>query len=388
MRRTVSSVLPPKTSCQRLGIIIILAGFFSSSTLNLLAQRVGFTAGGTIGYTWPHRPDLKPIAGGTAWSIDLGYVKPFNHQSWARWQGFPIQSFNVTVGGFGNAPVFGQYVGVNQHHLIPFGRWSGQGADWRRTAFVGLGYGAAYLNKTNDEAPQNIAFGSHLNALIWIEPGYSIGIGEGRVLQVGGRLTHLSNAAATLPNLGLNPLSVFARITTFANKGRSINVPEAEIDLLPGPRRFAMDVRTILGVKQADYPGGPRVFTYGLIPRFMYARSAGWRFSTGPELTYNGQAATYLRSQRLYDGKTDRAFRAGAVLGAEANLGHTSLMAEVGYTVFDQLTYSPRFYQRLGAQWHWKSASMGKGHSPYVGAYLKSAQFVADYLEFGVGYRF
>jgi len=377
-----------KTSCQRLGLILLLTSLLGLCLNNSFAQTAGYTVGGSLGYTWPHRPDLKPLAGGTAWSVDLGYVKPFDYQSWARWQGFPIQSFNFTLGGFGNGPVFGQYLGANHHHLIPFGKWHGQSGNWNKTAFVGLGYGAAYLTKTFKEAPQNIAFGSHLNACIWIEPGYSFGIGEGRVMQVGGRLTHLSNAAATLPNLGLNPLSVFARVTTFAQKGRIQNIPEAEIDLLPGPRRFALDARTILGVKQADYPGGPRVFTYGFIPRFMYARSAGWRFSIGTELTYNGQAATYIRSQRLYDGKTNRAFRAGAVVGAEANLGHTSLMAEVGYTFYDPLTYSERFYQRLGAQWHWKSSSMGKGHSPYVGAYLKSAQFVADYIELGVGYRF
>ena len=358
------------------------------------AQPVGLSLGGAFGRTLVHTVKLEGLAGEDAWVGQASLVLPQRQQGWEARLQFPMQFIHLEAGGFGKLDPLGRYAGLTHHVLFPLTAARRPEVPWSTArSFIGVGYGLSLASSPYRVDARNIALGSALNCLITFEGGYSLPVAQGRCVQFGLRLSHISNGALKLPNLGLNPGTAFLRYVVQAHRGQAVLPPAAstqEATTLPlaRPRGHVWDIRAGLGVKQAVYIGGPRVYHYALTPTVLWRVSPGWRLGGGVEVSHAGQVAAFRQSQRVDGGRTRAANRLSTQAVVQGGLGHVVMHGEVGYYLIHPTARSQdRLYQRLGVQAHLYNVTTSRRGGPYVGVYLKSANLIADFVEFSVGYR-
>ena len=330
-----------------------------------------------IGY---NIPTVKPIEYFitehiTGYQINIGLLSD-GQKKWQHDYNYPRMGFGFYHSGLGNPDIFGDvnalYFYVDRYFFKQSSRFN-----------IGnrLEYGLGYVSRVNNlqTNPFNTAISSHINvylnysldAIVRITPLLQIKIGMG--------FSHLSNGRFYEPNKGLNFITTFAGLQYSLNdqvkytaqndvKEEDLSKNKFIITLGGGEKQIyrKRSDRYMVTALSTEY--SRKVFANGYIG---LAVNAYYDSSLGKELEYKGETSTNADKLRI-----------SLNISYEIQMGRFSYIFQPGYYLKNSFRIKNDMTNRLGLRYaltnHWLTSVTVKAH------WLS----VADFVEWGIGYRF
>lgn len=318
-----------------------------------------------------HHEIMKHIPTAISFAGELSlYIHSRGKKSWQKAYNYPNYGLTLFVASLGNDSILGKSIGLYPYIEFPFIRSN-------HFLFSGrLGAGLGYISKRYDKLinPKNVAMSTSLNALIsfGLKATYMFKSNE---ISVGIDMTHLSNAAFQMPNLGINLpyLSVAYGYTLQHQKLDS--VPQKVI--VP-KKKWLLGATAIVSSKENTPTGGEKypVFALSLhTRRFFNAK-------TGLELAVD--IVSKQSTKGIYSDipKTQMDLvQIGLFSGFLLPLDQFHFVVGMGAYVRNKFNPEGLLYHRIGMRYYFKN-----GLNTQV--VLHSHWGRADFAEFGIGYTF
>ena len=191
--------MAPARIIQQLGFLLCL-----SVVTELHAQQTTVSAGGSLGYALPHRSEMLALVTGHSRGLNgrIGtWAATGWRQNWSEhgsvWQGLELGWLN------GGSDELGNIASAMWLVALPVR------SRWHLELGTGMGWSTAPYDPV--ERPLSIAIGTRLNAGIHLGTSVHVVQREKGWIALGAGLTHFSNGALALPNLGMNNLHIRVR---------------------------------------------------------------------------------------------------------------------------------------------------------------------------------
>jgi hypothetical protein len=283
---------------------------------------------------------------------------------------FPKYGVSFLGTTIGNERIMGNLFGAYAFGDFPFVR--GKKDELSGT----FGAGLCYITRIYDplKNPKDVAVSTHLNALVDLNLKYRHYFDKNWNVVMGLHLTHASNGASRVPNLGVN--MVFASIGLgYQFKNIELKTKEVKIDL---DKKWKFGLQGIFSFKQ-EYPIGGKLYPVGNLSFIVTKRFTNL---SGIEIYADGfYKTTAFGSVRRAEMTNWNIMQAGMFGGYNLYLNKLRVLVGLGAYVYDKFLFDGRFYARLGFKYQ-----VIKHLHVVLG--LKSHWAKADYVEYGIGYTF
>ncbi|MCE3294933.1 MAG: hypothetical protein K0R65_647 [Crocinitomicaceae bacterium] len=331
----------------------------------------GIAASYRHGFLMAHRPIMAHLAKEHCNAFEASlFFDVKGKKDWHKAYNYPTVGVSVLATTVGNKEILGSYLGSYAFLQLNFLKTE------HSRIYTKIGAGAGLTNKVFDQElnPKNVAISSHINALINFSLLYQYRI-ERNQFTFGVDMTHFSNGASVLPNLGLNLayLSLgYARKFEY-----NPNVPETKenVSIDRSWKYTAIGIvsrRDSYPISKEKYP----VFALSLTTQKAFRHGVG--YETGLDFIYKP-------SLRKYKPVIPKSAESIAQLGWYNGwfMSFDKLQVHVGMGIYlrDEYFADDRMYHRLGFRYALKKGLL-------LNVTLKSHWAKADYVEYGIGYRF
>ena len=331
----------------------------------------GIEARGKLGFLAAHRgvmghlPQEPAFAGELTW-----FMHTKGSKKWHSSCGYPVTGVTLFGGSVGNREILGTYWGAYGFIEFPF-------LSLGNYQFLGkMGSGLAYGNKvfSYEDNPKNVAMSTHLNALICLGVKSRYRFGRNSIT-LGLDMTHFSNGAFKVPNLGVNMPYVSLGYSYMIRLKQNDTLVEP--DMLPY-RKWLFNVTGIFSAKEIFPTGGKKYPVYAL------TNSVRWfsKPKVGMEWGIDLISKQAIMGYRPELDKTQWDILQVGVFGAYLlPLDRFHFAFGMGTYIKDKYQPEDFLYHRLSMRYYFEN-----GINLNVG--LKSHWARADYVEWGLGYTF
>lgn len=354
-------------------IIWVLCSVFLCPLVTLFAQNqnYGVSVSSQAGFLLPHRSTMAHLNVGHSYGGQLSFVIQTNgNKEWHHDFNFPRIEMNAFFYDLGNQDVLGQTFGVSSGMYLPYFKCKG----WSLGSSLALGVGwvTKHYDKVNN--PKNNAIGSHLNALvnlgIRLEKQFS-----NSSLSFETSMTHLSNGAYKLPNLGLNlPLLSFNYTYFFDNLRFENDFTQKNIGL--PLKTWSFHTQLVASVKQIYPTGGSTHGVVALTNYFNYRLKPKFVIEGGLDAIYNQSVIKYNKG----DHGRIKNFQLGMYAAYVLPVHKIQFILAMGRYIIDPLDPGGHWYHKFGGRFQITERLWG--HFT-----IKSHWAKADYFEYGLSYR-
>ena len=224
---------------------------------------------------------------------------------------------------------------------------------------------------------KDLVIGSHLNDCMNLQVLSGVQIEKHTYLHIGFSLTHFSNGNIKLPNLGLNIPALSAGVEySFSAQPKMIKkfVP-------PLKKKWYYYLFTFAAVKQTHPLEGPlhlvNLMSFEMMKDFSYTG----RYGAGINLTYDRALSTEVPNSATFAFDESKLKLEASIYGAyEYVIGNLSIPMQLGLYLYNNYRVS-KIYETIGIKYrlasHW-----------IAGMLLKTHLGNADFIQWGVGYKF
>ncbi|MFN4931198.1 MAG: acyloxyacyl hydrolase [Bacteroidota bacterium] len=241
-----------------------------------------------------------------------------------------------------------------------------------------LALGPGWVEKKFDRINnyKNVVTGTHLNAAIQLTQSYEWQLTNHQLLSLGVCLTHFSNGAFKLPNLGINLAGI-----QLSYKYRFNNTEKTAEEQPLFNKKMTYILHYSAGLKQVYPVLGKQYFISNLAASALYQYhpkgSAGMSIDFFKDASVNNQMQ--FDTDSLNDVKTNLQIGLAAVYQVE--IGKIAIPLSAGYYVYNNYKALPPVYLRFGVCYY---------ITPQININfnLKSHYAKADFFSYGVGYKF
>jgi len=355
-----------------------MKGFSQGKELDKVSKEenssFGFSATFHRGAILPHRKQVSEIVGGATHAYEISFYKnTFGQKKWQQLHNYPRLGISVIAMDLGNDEELGNGYGVFSFIELPSNHH--RKISWN----MKLGYGLGYIEKPFDreENFKNVAIGSHFNALIYANSNWKVKFSKALDFSVGLSVVHFSNAASSVPNLGINILSLNTGLSYGFGKREAFVVNELE----KRPRKWTKSLRATFGAKEIPPADGPKYFVSAYSFDFMKVRAEKSSFGFSADLFYNTSLTQAIKEDSSSVLSSLNNFRLGLGAIYSFDFGKISLAIEMGGYVFSRYKKQGIIYNRLYTKFN-------ATDNLFFTVGLKTHYFVADFPEFGIGYNF
>lgn len=339
------------------------------------------------GTTFLHSPTMRFDIPERSWG--MGTELMFQSQGkryWHEMYGFPRIGFQLGFKDFGNADILGYAIGCVPQIDFPLLRTS-IGTTWLR-----FGFGADIITKPYDRVSNydNNAIGTYLNNMTHLGFLWESSISPHWALRLGATLTHTSNGAVIMPNLGINTAEArFGLIYHATPPKERVTTTYKHI---PKERKIIGNFRLGLGAEQFKTPDGPTYPVYVAEAFASYQVSRGSKLNLGLEWNYYPANAAFNQNQDIPPDDITPQFEPSRVslnLGHELMFGQVSFLVSIFMYVDHPFEGGGWFGNKLGPRIYlFKPYESGRRNNIFIGGYMKSHGTVADYIELSAGFCF
>lgn len=319
-----------------------------------------------------HRESMGNLIGHVpSMQIEVGR-QTYGKDVWEQLYRYPEYGVGYYFADLGNPKLLG-YVNAAYIYLnAPFFRKPDFSFNYH------LAIGISYLSKKWDSQTnyENLAIGSHVNVYFNIDFNTSFKLSKKLELTTGLGACHYSNGAIKQPNLGLNVVNINAGLKYYFNEVKPDKIVQG---ISSEPKKNDFSVIVAGGIKTVPPLMGPYYFMSTI--SFYFARQTSYKhkFGFGTDMFYDAS---------LYDEPSDsskvyfeQVIRNGIFVSHEYLIKKIAIVIQLGAYTYTR--FSPRFplYTRLALRYN---------ATPHLFANisLKAHLGVADFIEWGVGYRF
>jgi len=322
-----------------------------------------------IGFLAAHRSIMGHIPTEHAYALEVSYLmQTKGKRAWQRAYKYPIYGVTTFVGSVGNRELLGHYFGMYGFINFPF-------VARKHYIFSGkLGCGLAYTNKHYDPETNilGIAVSTSINAQICLALENRFTFGN-HSISASLDMTHFSNGATKVPNLGLN--------LPYLSLGYGYRLRKAtDTTHVHGDfkKRWELSATAIGSVKEI-YPAGNRkypIFGLNLAARRIFRPKTGMEVSL--DVMYN---ESILSIHPDVPRRRDEIIQLGVFAGYILPLNRLHFVLGMGWYARDKFVQEENFYHRLGMRYILDNGL-------HFNLTLKSHWARADYVEYGIGYTF
>jgi hypothetical protein len=345
--------------------------FLFISFSSFLQKEWGLEYRQKVGFLAAHRGVMSHLAVNQAYAGELSlFFHPKGRKQWHDAIGYPPLGVTLFGGSVGNNTILGTFWGAYGFLEFPF-------VKTRHFQLYGkTGAGLAYASKvfSNELNPKNVAMSTHGNALICVGLKSQISFGL-NAISLGIDMTHFSNGAFKVPNLGVNlPYLSFGY-------GRTIQTAPGDTlqlrDVVP-LRKWLLGVTAITSVKEVFPTGGKK---YPIFAMSIHARYFS-RPKVGLEASFDIISKQAIQAYRPEIVKSQwDILQLGVFVGYLLPLDQFHFTLGMGAYLKDKYQPEDAMYHRVGIRYYFKN-----GLNTQV--VLKSHWARADYVEWGLGYTF
>ncbi|PWL24087.1 MAG: hypothetical protein DCO96_14965 [Fluviicola sp. XM-24bin1] len=324
-----------------------------------------------LGFLIAHRSIMGHVVDEHAVATEFSYYfKGNGERYWHEPYNNPRYGVSGFVGTVGNRDLFGIYYGAYGFMSMPL-------IHTKRFTFSGrLGAGLSVAPKVYHHETNNlsIATSTHVNALVSmaVESRYEIGPHAVNAII---DMTHFSNGAAKVPNLGLN--------VPFVSLGYGYRIREAQIEIVPrfsdvNPKYWEFGAVGVVSVKEVYPVGGKKYPCFGvnLMGRRYFRPQVGMEVSL--DFMYKSSLQTYAPDVPMTIADQ---FQMGIFVGYLMPFYRFHIITGMGYYLRDKYGFQEPVYHRVGMRYVFKNGLN-------INCVLKSHWARADYVEYGIGYTF
>jgi hypothetical protein len=327
------------------------------------------------GMIMPHVPSIDYTINDYTSGLDirLFHTTRGNH-GWQHLYHFPRVGLGYYHGSLGNEQIYGK-----AHSL--YGFFEAPLLTWQNTAALHyrMAAGLSYVTKTFDPRRNlyNIAIGSHLNLHYNLSLLSLIRLSERYQLMMGMGLTHLSNGKIDSPNKGLNLISGTVGIR------RSLYQPvKEELPHQNDSRLFKNQFSLIWSHGLKDHnrfkPAVYYISSLNISYERQYAEMA--KAGVGFDAFFNPSLKNHQSQPPENNLANPALYRLGMHVSHDIVVGNFSLTLQLGRYFYNKIFYITDFYNRVGLRYY------SNQHWIY-NVSLKSHNANAEFIEFGLGYR-
>jgi hypothetical protein len=347
--------------------------YFAFSGFTALAQKYSdalIEARLKYGFLAAHRSIMGHLPTDQARAVEVSYIlEPKGKKAWHKAYNYPTYGVTTFFGSVGNNELLGHYLGVIGFANFPF-------IHRKHYVFSGkLATGLAYTNKIYD--PDNnileVAVSSHINAQICLALENQFTFGNHRI-SLSIDMTHFSNGASKVPNLGLNLPYASIGYGYRIHKATALEMPQHEAY----QKYWEYGLSAFSTTKQV-YPSGSRHYYVG---GFSLLGRRYFRPKTAMEVSFDVMYNSAIMDVHSdVPRRKDEIIQLGAFTGYVLPLDRFQFLLGMGVYMRDKFVQQERFYHRLGIRYVFP-----KGIN--LSVLLKSHWARADYIEYGIGYTF
>ncbi len=328
------------------------------------------------GYVYPHHSSISYSIESPISSFELNLTTDtYGRSSWDKLYRYPKMGAGYLYTTLGNDKIYGRANAVFLFMDIPFSsRIKKINSSYR------IGLGAAYLTRKFNvsENPMNMAISSGFNMYVNFRYNARYRVNERNEVAAGFGFTHFSNGKLATPNLGINCVTVYAGYLFNIVPDRYPRMVRAKETSL---KKHNMELVFSGGAKTDDQITGNYYFISTMVIDYKFAPGLKYSFGAGLDLFYDESlgpnktgdlGGTYTRAD-LY--------QMGIHAGFYPRFSKLNIILQLGsYVVANYYKYI-RVYSRIGFRYEIYNNIL-------FNLSLKAHRATADYLEWGVGYRF
>lgn len=324
-----------------------------------------------MGYLIAHRATMKHLLSQYAYGVELqGSILTNGTKQWHHDYNFPKITLGIVYSNLGNNKILGEVIGVLGGLNLPFFQEKG----FRFGAIFNGGIG--FITKKYDvkRNPKNNAIGSNLNCMvsagllvekIWKQHAIGFEI----------NMTHLSNGAIVLPNLGVNLPTVKLSYSYYFKPIDMTGEANGEIEG-PSIKKWNFYTQLILSAKQIYPTGGHLYGIFGLTNFAQYRFSKKSIVETGVDFIYNQSIVPYNDVTYSFH----KNMRLGIYGAYVLPIHRFHILLGMGGYVYKPLPPNGWVYLKFGARFRIIDRLWGN-------VTIKSHWAKADYFEYGLTFR-
>jgi hypothetical protein len=323
------------------------------------------------GFLMAHRGVMGHMPRELAFGGEMSILFQVNgRKQWHHDYNFPNVGVTLYSSTVGNRELLGTQHGAFAFFEYPF--LKSKNAEFTGKLGSGLSYGTKVFDQETN--PKNVAMSTHVNALISLGVYYRYFIKDYHLVS-GIDMTHMSNGATKVPNLGINlPYFSLGIGKRFGEKKEPVIATETINST------WEFSAIGVFSVKEV-FPSGRRKFPVYSLSAMAYKKTgakSGVEFMT--DFMYKTSISAYKTN--LYpDKKKSEFFQLGLYCGYTLPLDKFRFVLGMGAYVRDVYNPDDLFYHRIGMRYKIKEHFM-------LNLVLKSHWARADYVEYGIGYVF
>ena len=338
----------------------------SLKTSNL---RIGFLS--DYGFIIPHRPHMKSLVRGHSPAIRLhAEWQCSGEKDWHQVYGKPYVGVEWQLIDLGNPEQLGYSNALYSYIRLPLNSRRDRLNDLR------IGVGLVYLSKQYDiiENGKNLAIGSPINGAVIFQYLNSIPLNKRLWLSTGIGITHFSNAAYQVPNLGMNLATVSLGLEWMDVKSR-----EPQFTTKGEKQKNGLMLSTAFGVNENFPPGGPKFLASNFGVEYGYGISPKSTVQARVDLFYS--EALYSEMREDEEVTRQKALQSGVAIGYGLHFGAFMIRIQTGLYLVDSYRANGIIYNRFGFQ-----RSFGDHFVAHLG--IKTHFAKAQNFELGCGWKF
>ncbi len=327
--------------------------------------------GVTPGFLLAHRSDIKNLAAHN-FGIELSYEEEAAHTQWGKFYSKPAVGFGLLYYNLGKEQT-GHALGglvTLKFNLFEIGETD---VKFR------MGAGLAILSESFDvyQNRRNQAIGSNLNGSMQFAMLFHRSFNNSnQYINYGLGISHYSNAAFKVPNLGYNIPAIFMRYG-LGLKGR----PILETQEILNTGKWSGEAALIYAKKQRNFANPIDFYNWGVQLRGLRTVNPikAWRIGVDAMLdkTYKyANDPTYPLDSIGFSDKLEM----GIAGGFQWKVDKIDIYGELGAYIYKPDILKNAMYQRMGVRYN-------LGERIKISGALKFHRGVADYFEIGVGYK-
>ncbi|MEW6468738.1 MAG: acyloxyacyl hydrolase [Bacteroidota bacterium] len=350
--------------------------FYAIASAQALSPRYSVSASGHFGFILPHHNDMRYLISAHTPGAEVNWFT--SPRSCSDENNcllvLPERGIGLLFFDFGNPRQLGKGFAVSPYLNFRINR--------SETFYLlfRVGSGIGWITEPFDrvENHKNNVIGSNLNGFMNLRLNSYCILSDRLRLEGGIGVAHFSNGAFTLPNLGINLVTINAGLAMgFGRSAEDISMNES---YSPFTRTKYFISYLNFGLKEVNTPGGKKYPCVNFSLNREKRITQSGKYSYGIELTYNG--ANY--ADFLYDTipiTHARNMQAAVKAGYAVVVGKLSLPMEMGVYLYSLEKGNGPVFHRIGLRYQVSPA----WHICYT---LKTHWAKADFIEFGLGYMF
>ncbi|HRG57907.1 MAG TPA: acyloxyacyl hydrolase [Bacteroidia bacterium] len=320
-----------------------------------------------------HRPNLKGYPNGHFLMSEINIGKKLGFEkTWYDIYHHPNVGLTLFYTDIGKNKYTGFALSTMAYIQFPYARFKKSNFNFK------LALGPGWVEKKFDRVNnyKNVVTGTHLNAAIQLTQSFEWHIAKQQSLSIGVCLTHFSNGAFKLPNLGINLAGL--------QLGYHYNFNETEIVAIDRPafeKKMKYLINYSAGIKQVYPVLGPQYFLSNLSAFALYNYHE--KGSTGIILDFFKDASLYNQMKYDTDSTNNNKNNLQIGLGAvyEIEFGKFTIPLIAGFYVYNNYKVLPIMYLKFALSYQITKHFCANFN-------LKSHYAKADYFSYGVGYKF